>query len=89
MVHVTGEVQIAQTWYLDNLQVMVQHDVDHSVQLLLWIFTNTVKVARCKWEVIEQYCSFKNQRKSLQDVSAQAPLSTAYSLLTAYNCIPA
>ena len=27
------------SWHLDNLQVMVQYDVDHSVQLLLGIFT--------------------------------------------------
>ena len=82
MVHVTSEVLVAQSWYLDNLQVMVQYDVDHSVQLLLWIYTKYWILSKLQ-NVIEQYCSFK-QWKGLQDVLAQEPLSTAYSFV---NCL--
>ena len=82
MVHVTSEVLVAQSWYLDNLQVMVQYDVDHSVQLLLWIYTKYWILSKLQ-NVIEQYCSFK-QWKGLQDVLAQEPLSTAYSF---DNCL--
>ena len=50
--------------------------------ILLWInihqILKTGKVARYKQEVIEQYSSFKIQRKGFKDVSAQVPLSTAY-----------
>ena len=35
MVHVTSEVHVAQSCYLDNQQEMVQYDVDHSVRILI------------------------------------------------------
>ena len=58
---------------------MCSYYCGYSPKLIL----NTIEVARYKKEVIEQYCSFKNQRKSLQDVLAQVPLTTAYNCMLA------